>query len=194
VMMGSCIARVALVSSPLIFSLLVACEKPAPPGEPSDAGAHAVTPSASASAVAASSIAPPASAASAASGTWSGTYKSVAGSLYYPTDAPNGKEWKDMKWQGDDASVGLGEGAMSVAIDGAGRVTGTAEGPLGPVTLNGMLEKDQLTARVDRKDSDRGLTGTAIGKVAGDKLEGTMRLSLAEANVFRAATFTLTKK
>lgn len=176
--------------------LALACDKPPPPGASSEGGALASSASGASSVAAPASAAPAtaASTATASNGTWSGTYKSVAGSLYYPTDAPNGKEWKDFKWQGDDAGVGLGEGPMTVVIDGAGHVTGTAEGPLGPVTLNGVLEKDQLTAKIDRKEADRGLTGTAIGKLAGDKVEGTMRLSLPEANVFRAATFTLTKK
>ena len=193
----TCFGAVVVLGGSSLLAL--ACDKPPPTGATSEGGAPALASSASGtSPVAAPASAAAATSASAAtassSGTWSGTYKSVAGSLYYPTDAPNGKEWKDFKWQGDDAGVGLGEGTMTVAVDGAGHVTGTAEGPLGPVTLNGVLEKEQLTAKIERKEADRGLTGTAIGKLVGDKLEGTMRLSLPEANVLRAATFSLTKK
>ena len=183
----------------LVFIAAVACDKPAPRASPSDAGAAANSSAtgASTASASASTSASAASANAASTGTWTGTYKSVAGSLYYPTDAPNGKEWKDFKWQGDDAGAGLGEGAMTLTIDPGGHVSGTTEGPLGAATLNGVIEHEQISAKVDRKDLDRGLTGTATGKVTGDKgdkIEGTMRLSLPEANVLRAVTFSLEKK
>jgi hypothetical protein len=175
---------------------IVACDKS--PASSSDAAPPS---SASSAATVASSAAPAPSASSsananagAASGAWAGSYKSAPGTFYYPTDAPNGKEWKDFKWQGDDAGVGLGDGTLSVTVDAEGKVTGGGEGALGAFTLNGTLENGQLSAKVDRKDpSDRGLTGTALGKMNGDKLEGAMRLSLPEANVLRTAAFSLSK-
>ncbi len=187
--------RTLLVVSGLLA--LAACENKSSGGAPPVASATA-TPSAatSASAVPAASAAASGSASAnpvgASAGSWSGNYKSAA----LPLSLPTGKGYEDVKWQGDDSGVGLGDGALSIAVDGAtGVVAGTADGALGNIVLDGVVVDGQMTASITRKDpADRGLTGTAIGKVVGDKIEGTMNLSLPEANVIRKATFTLTKK
>lgn len=177
-----------------------ACDKsgsqPSPASSSSTQPASAPTASAPTASAAPSGSSAAAPAASGTASKWAGTYKSDKGSLYYPTDAPNGKEWKDLaKWQGDNASVGMGEGALTIEIGADGRVTGEIEGRVGPATINGTVEGGTLTARVDRKDpSDKGLTGTATAKVAGDKVEGAMRLSSPDANAFRTVTFSAAKK
>jgi hypothetical protein len=126
---------------------------------------------------------------------WTGTYKSAAAPLYIPRDAPNAKEWNGVKWEGDNSPDGIGDGALEVSIDlVSGQVTGTLDGPLGPATLTGLVADKQFSAKVARKDQDRGFTGTAVGSAGDDKIEGTMRLSTAEGNVIRSATFTLSKK
>ncbi len=145
------------------------------------------------SSVAASASAAPTSAAAAAS--WTGSYKSEAGTLYVPTDVANGKDWKDVKWRGDLSNTGLGDGPMTLAIDPSGRVSGTLAGPLGPALVNGQLAGDKLTASITRQTpSDGGFVGTLVGAIADGKLTGTMKLSQREASVIRSATFSAAKK
>jgi hypothetical protein len=126
---------------------------------------------------------------------WSGTYKSSAHGFYMPRDAPNAGDWKSITFQGDDAGDGVGEGAIDLQIDPAGKVTGTIAGPVGPATVVGLVADGAFTARVQRKDpSDRGLTGTMEGKAGPDKIDGTMHLSNAEASLIRSAAFSLARK
>jgi hypothetical protein len=180
--------------SAFALMLVTACGK----STPTDAPATSSLASGSA-AHGASSAAPPASVASAPTGSaalsaWTGKYKSAAGSLYIPRDAPNGKQWKDVKWQGDDSKEGLGEGTITLAIEGR-HVSGTLDGPLGPALLEGDVSTEgALTAHVARKDpGDGGFTGTITATLHGAAVEGTMNLSLARANVIRTATFSLAK-
>ena len=144
-----------------------------------------------ASASATPSAAPSASAASNAAGsTWSGTYKSTGASLYVPTQKP----FDVVKWRGDDAGGGLGDGSLDLTVDATGQVSGTGAGALGAVLVSGMYADGELTASLARKDpTDGGFTGTAVGKLAGDKIEGTIHLSLPNATSLRTATFTLSK-
>ncbi len=146
---------------------------------------------ASASGVA-STPAPSASAPStAAAASWSGTYKSAGASLYVPTQKP----FDIVKWRGDDAGGGVGDGTLDLAVDATGQVSGTGAGALGTVLVSGMYADGELTATLARKDpSDGGFTGTAVGKLAGDKIEGTIHLSLPNATSLRTATFALSKK
>ena len=122
---------------------------------------------------------------------WSGTYESAPGSLY----VYDGGEWKGVHFRGDDASIGLGEGPLSFSVDAkTSLVRGTASGPLGDVVIAGAVTNEEVTFTVVRKDpTDRGFTGTGEGKVTGDSLTGTIRLSRGDAHVIREAKFTLTR-
>ncbi|MEO6574430.1 MAG: hypothetical protein ABIP89_11360 [Polyangiaceae bacterium] len=168
---------------PIAALLLVlgACSKPDP-----SSGA----PSASSSAIIAAEVdaAPPVAKAT----TWTGAYKSSAGTLYVPP----GKEWSGTKWRGDESPDGLGEGTITLSIDPkSGGVAGTLDGPVGPGVLYGSSADGKVTATLARKDAaDNGFTGTLIGNVAGDKLEGTMHVSSWDAHTIRAITFSLGKK
>ncbi len=121
---------------------------------------------------------------------WRGTYTSAAGTVYVPPD------WKNVRWKGADTSSGLGQGSMSLAIDGAsGRVTGTLEGPLGPATIVGLALGNRLTATVTRKDpTDQGFVGTLVGNLGSAQAEGTMNVALWDASALRTATFTLSSQ
>ena len=56
--------------------------------------------------------------------------------------------------------------------------------------LDGTSDGTTLTATVRRKDpADEGLTGTLEAKVAGDTVEGTMKLAESNAAVVRVAKF-----
>ena len=168
---------------PLAAALLVACSKPSPEGAPP--AASSVAPLASASAAPAASAAPSAGAAVAPS--WHGTYKSAASTLTVPP------EFKKTHWSDTQSTAGLGEGPLTLAVDGAtGRVTGSVEGPLGPATVDGVVADGKLSATVRRKDpADHGFAGTMLGTIAGDHAEGTMDLSLGTGGVLRTATFVL---
>lgn len=120
-----------------------------------------------------------------------GKYTVAAGTMY----VPEAKDWASVKFKNDDSKL-LGDGELVLAIDGAGRVTGTSEGgPLGAAVIEGKSDGENLAATVRRKDpSDDGLTGTLQAKVTGDKVDGTMKLAEFNAAVVRTATFSVTKK
>ncbi len=115
--------------------------------------------------------------------------------MYIPRDGdvPNAKEWDGVKFRGDDAGMGVGDGAMTLVLDAAtGRVSGTIEGTAGPAVLYGSFGDGRLAVTIARKDAtDEGLTGTGVGLVTADKIEGSMRLAESNARVVRTATFTL---
>ncbi|MEI7892701.1 MAG: hypothetical protein WCI05_06395 [Myxococcales bacterium] len=166
------------------------------PARPQEAGGVELpTPSRSAAPVASTAPVPSTSASSPApSGptAWTGTYKSNTATLYVPTDAPNGGDWKGVKWRGDDSRLGLGEGAMAITVEPGGRFNGTLDGPLGPALVFGVLQDNELVGTVARKTtSDQGFTGTATGKVSANTVEGTLQVAVANASVLRTATFVL---
>lgn len=123
--------------------------------------------------------------------TFGGKYSVAAGTMYVPSS----KDWSSVKFKSDDGKL-LGDGTMTLAIDGSGRVSGITEGgPLGDAVIEGSSDGQALAANVRRKDvADDGLTGTLVATVTGDKVEGTMRLAEFNAAVVRTATFTAAKK
>jgi hypothetical protein len=127
---------------------------------------------------------------------WSGSYTATAGDLYYPRNAPNAKDWSDLKWNGADAGVGLGNGTVTLVVDPATkRVTGTVDGALGDAVVTGAVDGDHVTAAVTRKDpTDHGLTGTLVGDVKDGALAGEMKLSSPDAQILRDAKFSLAKQ
>ncbi len=150
-------------------------------------GAPAPAASASSAPVASASAAASAKPASDGSGAWAGTYTATAGSLYVP-------DWTGVKFRGEDASVGLGDGAMTVTLDATGRAAGTLDGALGATTLDGVLRDSAFSATLVPVDRAKGFSGTAIGTREGDAITGTMRLSLPTGNVIREASFKLAPK
>jgi hypothetical protein len=126
-----------------------------------------------------------------AASSFKGKYTVAAGTMY----VPEAKDWASVKFKNDDSKL-LGDGELSLAIDAAGRVTGSSEGgPLGAAVIEGKSDGQTLAATVRRKDpADDGLTGTLLATVAGDKVDGTMKLAEFNAAVVRTATFSVTKK
>src|SRR5262249_16671407 len=95
---------------------------------------------------------------------YTGSYRTVPGTLY----VPSGPEWSGVKWRGEAASVGLGDGALSLRIAKTGRVEGSLEGAVGPARITGSWVDGTLTGTLSRKDpSDEGFTGTMVGKTVG---------------------------
>lgn len=175
----------------LVIALCAACDNKSSGPAPA---ASSAAPQPSATVASSASAAPSASTASSAAaegGAWAGTYKSGPGTVTLPV----GKAYEGATWANDDGGVGVGEGALTINVDPSGVVSGSGEGALGAFLLDGVVKDGQLSATVARKDpSDRGLTGTLLGKVTGDKIDGTMNLSLPEASGVRKATFSLAKK
>jgi hypothetical protein len=162
-------------------------------GEAAATGAGAGASSAQASVATTPAPAPsagPATGSAAGAASWSGTYAATAGTMY----VPDASEWSGVKFRGDDASLGLGEGALRVTVDAAGRARGTLDGPLGPLRMEGTLAGGELTLALVPSDATSGFAGTAVGHAAGTKIEGTMHLaSRSTASVIRAASFSLTQ-
>jgi hypothetical protein len=169
----------------LLLLAVVACDKPSSGGAPPAAPAAVSVAASTATAAPAPSSAP---AAAAATQSWRGTYKSAAAPLAVPPG------WKGTKVSDPQPAAGIGEGAVALTVEGAsGHVSGTVDGPLGPATLDGVVADGKLAATLRRKDpNDQGFTGTALGAVAGGKLEGTMQASLGTNGALRTATFALT--
>jgi hypothetical protein len=182
-------SRAALLAAPFACALALAAAGCTPsssggdtPASSSSASSKPSAPRASASAVAPKPPAPV---------VWSGSYASKPGSLY----VYDGGEWKGFHFRGDDASIGLGEGKLSLTIDPKDpALHGTGTGPLGDVILTGASDAKtgEVTFTLLRKDTtDRGFTGTGVGHITGKTLTGTMRLSRGDAHVIRDATFSL---
>jgi streptogramin lyase len=168
-------------------SLLVACSRASSPA------ATDASPTASASALGSATVAAEAGSPNKGPSHFEGTYASKPGSLY----VPEGAEYKGAQWRGDDAGDGVGSGTLVFTVDPAtGRIEGKGEGSLGQVVLAGVLANDGVVSFAIGRASplDGGFTGAAIGKLSGDKIEGTMRLSRALADAIREATFTMTRK
>lgn len=123
--------------------------------------------------------------------TWTGAYKSTAGTIY----VPSGAEWSGTKWRGDESPDGLGDGTLTLTVDPkSGNVTGVLDGPIAAIVY-GSFAAGQLTATIAPKSTDAGFSGTLLGNVTGDKLDGTMHVSSSsDAHVIRAITFSLGKK
>ncbi|HEY8086913.1 MAG TPA: hypothetical protein VIF09_03690, partial [Polyangiaceae bacterium] len=120
---------------------------------------------------------------------WTGTYKSTASAVSVPA------EWKKVHWSDTQSTQGVGDGTLTLAVDGAtGRISGSVEGALGPGVLDGAASGDKLSATLLRKDpADQGFTGTLLATMAGDKVEGTINASPGGGGTVRTATFTLAR-
>ena len=172
------------LSASLLLACAVGCSKAnespaAPPAAASAPPAAIARPTPSAAATGA-----------ATSGAWAGHYSSVPGTF----SVPDGGEWAGVKFRGEDASVGLGDGTMGMSVDPAGHLQGTLEGPLGPLRFTGELDADAFSAALISSDPAQGFAGTAVGALASGRVTGTMRLSLPTGNVLREASFMLERK
>jgi hypothetical protein len=119
---------------------------------------------------------------------WAGSYTSRAATIF----VPDGGEWSGVKFRGEDAGDGLGDGTLRIVLSPGGGVSGEGDGALGAFTIAGGASENVITFSVRRKDpSDMGFTGTGRATLEQDKLEGSMRVSKATGNVIREATFSL---
>ncbi len=178
--------RRSLIASALVAA--VGCSRSETSASPSAPGLTQIEPGRDASPAGDAALASTSAAVASTAGprSWTGTYKTAPGTLYVPED------WK-VRWHPDDASSGVGEGALRLSIDEAGgAVRGTVEGPIGPALVDGTLADGGLAARITRSDPhDHGFSGVIIGRASGDKIEGTLNVSPATAGAVRTGTFSV---
>jgi len=175
---------VSLAVGPL---LLGACEeKPAAPtGAPSaQASAVAAAPPASASAAA------PAAPAAWFVGDFTGTYEAS----HYLIEMEK-KHGGVAAWDKDDGKPGSGEGKLALNIDDSGRVTGTAQGPLGDMTASGQVDEEVLRLRLSPKDhgAEKAFAGVVVAKRKADGFEGRLQASTGDSLTVRDAPVRLRK-
>lgn len=170
-----------------LAGLLLGCT-PNPSGGAGGAGSAAAPVASASSSGEVPEGGPPKTGASALE-TWSGKYASEPGSLY----VVDGGAWAEVKWRGDEAGVGLGDGNLTLLVNRqTHEVRGNADGAIGGVVLVGSIADETITASVLRREPlDRGFTGTAVAKVSAGAITGSMRLSVANARVIREVKFTL---
>jgi len=132
-----------------------------------------------------------ASGASSAAGTYAGKATVKSASMYIPAE----KDWANVKFKNDE-SKHTGDSELTLSIDADGRVIGSAEGgAIGNGVIDGTSDGKEVRGTLRRKDpADEGLMGTFLGTLAGGKIDGTMRLSDANAAAVREATFSVAKK
>lgn len=178
------------VTAVLACIAMTACSKTEPPAAATDASAPPAVSAASGADASADGDAGTAAKAGAAS-TYTGKYTVTAGTMYVPSQ----KDWASVKFKNDDTKM-LGDGEMTLTVDGSGRVSGSTEsGPLGASILDGHSENGVITGTIRRKDAaDEGLTGTLVATVTGDALAGTMNLAESNAAVVRVAKLEAKKK
>jgi hypothetical protein len=165
----------------VVLVLVAGCSKPSGTGPAPSAGViEAAAP--------AVSVTASASAAPSAHSSYEGTY-SLAPASYY---VPEHKDYAGVKQAKDDATKHVGNGTLTLSIDGA-RVSGTIDtGPASPAVIDGSIVEGEIRATVRRKTPDDGLTGT----LTAHEKDGSGALSLAESNaaIVREGKLTLKKK
>lgn len=199
-------------------ALLSACKEGppapdrAPPPRPS-ISASASGASASATASASTSSAAPAPT---LEGHWSGQYVAKKGTVELPPRV------KDRALAKDDGSIASGAGTLELAIDEAGKVTGTSQGALGELELHGRAEEQTVDAppgppgpegsppvdagspearqiyivrtTITPKDpaAPHAMTGIFVGMLKDGAIEGTIRVAGPDATIVREAEIRLT--
>lgn len=123
---------------------------------------------------------------------YAGSY-SLAPATMYISDAP---AYARVKQAPDEPEKHVGAGELTVTVEPDGKVTGTiGAGPAAPAAIDGVLLGEEIRGNVRREDpDDEGLTGTFVGKLDGDKVEGTLSLADVNAKIVRAGKATLEKK
>jgi hypothetical protein len=128
-----------------------------------------------------------------AAASYAGTY-TLAPVPYY---VPEAKDYSQVKQAKDDPTKHVGEGALTLNVDPAGRVTGVIDsGPAAPAIIDGaVVEGGEVRGNVRRKaPEDVGLTGTIVAKLGGGAGEGKLSLAEGNAAIVRAGAVSLKKK
>jgi hypothetical protein len=184
--------RLVLVLVLGLVPVLAGCPKEDPPKPDASAppASSSISPQASAAPAADASAA---GAGAVAAASYDGKYTATPGTLHIPSD---NKDYTGVKQSKDEGTKMVGDGTMTLSVDGSGRVTGTFEsGPAQGSVVDGTIADGNVSGTVRVKDPGAdGLHGSLVGKMAGDSIEGTMKLADSNASVLRDVKFTAKKK
>lgn len=174
----------------VVAGLCAGCKKdpvaPAPSASAPVPVASSVTSASSAPAPASASAAPQVSADRAVA--WKGTYTAEPVKLKTPDKV------KDLTWQNDDKTKLVGDGTLELQLDQAtGHVRGEGDGALGKLLLSGMYDGRELRATLLPHDPTAAdaMTGTLMGELKNDVIQGTIRASDSKGVSVREASFQL---
>jgi hypothetical protein len=163
-----------------VLLLCAACQNSKPEAASS-------APAASASATAAAT-APSASATAKAwfEGDWQGSFQAEL----FRVEVPAGgiKEWKQ-----DDGKKASGEGKLSLVVSPDGTATGSANGALGDLSVNGRVDGDRAALRLASDQAD-GFHGTILATQTPEGMKGTLSASSGDSLQVRQASVILTRK
>ena len=176
----------------LVLGLVLAgCPKDDPPKP--DAAAPVTSSSISPQASAAPSASASAAPAKGAAAKYEGKYTATPGALHIPSE---NKDYAGVKQAKDEGTKMVGDGTLTLDVDGEGRVTGTFDsGPAQGSVLDGTVADGNVAGTVRVKSAgEDGLHGSLVGKMAGDSIEGTMKLADSNASVLRDVKFSAKKK
>jgi hypothetical protein len=122
---------------------------------------------------------------------WTGTYTLVPSSLHIP----DSKDYAHVKQAKDDPSKHVGDGTLTLHVEGD-RVSGSIDtGPASLALIDGTLIGEEIRGNVRRKTpSDDGLTGTIVAKLASDGAAGSLSLAESNAAILREGKVSLKKK
>jgi hypothetical protein len=157
------------------------------PDQPSPAGTAPSAPPSAAPSASASS----APAAAWYVGTWAGPYDARPVRIETP-----GKSDGLQAWAKGDGGTMSGTGSITVTVDAARRVIGSAQGSLGDLLLAGEVDGDTLRVQLRPKDP-AGLgsfAGTLVLRRNGSRLEGLVRGSSGDSQTVREAPVKLELK
>jgi hypothetical protein len=98
-------------------------------------------------------------------------------------------------WSKDDGEKSSGKGTVALSIDESGRVTGSAQGPLGEMTASGQVEADTLRVRLSPKNpgADGSFAGIVVARRKKEGFEGRLQASTGDSLTVRDAPVTLSK-
>lgn len=147
----------------------------------------------------ATASAPPVASASAApepeapwfEGKWAGTYDAK----HYLIEMKK-KNGAQPAWEKDDGGTASGEGKFTLEMDEKGVVTGSAEGPLGPMDVSGGLQEEKelslrLRSKTPDEESAQVFNGYVLAQKKGEGFEGTLRASSGDSLTVRDAKVVL---
>jgi hypothetical protein len=182
--------RMSLLACALV---LTGCPKDDAPKADASAPSTSSSISPQASAAASTSASTTGAKATGGAAKYEGKYTATAGALYIPSD---NKDYTGVKQAKDEGTKMVGDGTLTLDLDGEGRLTGAFEsGPAESSLIDGTVADGNVAGTVRVKNArEDGLHGSLVGKIAGDTIEGTMKLADSNASVLRDVKFTVTKK
>jgi hypothetical protein len=122
-------------------------------------------------------------------GTWQGDYQAARGTISVPAGVPYA--W----WDDDRGAEAVGKGTVRLDVTALGEVSGQSEGALGPLSIRGAFEGDELSAGlVPTRADDQGMAGVLVGTVVGNVIEAEVRVSSHDAKLVRLAPVRLERR